>query len=75
MIKAKQVFFWTSNLKGHHFLFDFGILFITVLPEKRYVVKIGPVHQKLWPIKCMMLKTLYSNFLDWENTLRPSRSF
>ena len=36
MIKVKQVFFWTSNLKGHDFygdkatifLFDFIILFI-----------------------------------------------
>ena len=36
MIKAKQVFYWTSNLKGHSFhgdkatifLFDFIILFI-----------------------------------------------
>ena len=32
MIKAKQVFFWTSNLKGHgfhgQFLLDLGILSI-----------------------------------------------
>ena len=42
----------------------------TVLSVKLYFLEIGPVHQKLWPFKCMMLKTLNSNFLDWEDTLK-----
>ena len=78
MIKAKQVFFWTSNLKGHAFHGDKAtILYLTlkyyllsVLSEKRYFLEIGPVNQKLWPFKCMMLKTLNSNFLDWEDTFK-----
>ena len=77
MIKAKQVSFWTSNLKGHSFHGDKAtILYFTlkyyslsVLSEKLYFFKIGPVNQKLWPFKCMMVKTLNSNFLDWEDTL------
>ena len=78
MIKAKQVFFWTSNLKDHGFHGDKAtILYLTlkyyslpVLSEKLYFLEIGPANQKLWPFKCMMLKTLNSNFLDWEDTLR-----
>ena len=77
MIKAKQVFLWTSNLKGHGFHGDKAtILYLTleyyslsVLSEKLDFLEIGPVNQKLWPFKCMMLKTLNSNFLDWEDTL------
>ena len=41
---------------------------------KIYFLEIGPVHQKLWPFECMMLKTLNSNFLDWEDTLNWSTS-
>ena len=56
MIKAKQVFFRTSNLKGHGFYGDkANILFLTskyyslsVPFEKLYFLEIGPVHQKLW---------------------------
>ena len=78
MIKAKQVFFWTSNLKGHGFHGDkAAILYLTlkyyslcVLSEKLYFLEIGPVNQKLWPFKCMMLKMLNSNFLDWEDTVK-----
>ena len=77
MIKSKQVFFWTSNLKGYCFHGDKAtILYLTlkyyslsVLSEKLYFLEIGPVNQKLWPFKCMMLKTLNSNFLDWEDIL------
>ena len=55
MIKAKQVFFWTFNLKGHDFHGDKAIiLYLTskyyslcVLSEKLYFVEIGPVHQRL----------------------------
>ena len=42
-----------------------------MLSAKLYFLEIGPVHQKLWPFTCMMLKTLNSNFLDWEDTLNP----
>ena len=34
------------------------------------IVNIWVENQKLWPFKCMMLKTLNSNFLDWEETLK-----
>ena len=76
MIKAKQVFFWASNLKGHGFHSNKAtILYLTlkyyllsVVSEKIYFLKIGSVNQK-WPFKCMMLKTLHSNFLDWEDTM------
>ena len=72
MIKAKQVFFWTSDLKGHGFDCDKATIFyltskyysLSVLSAKLYFLEIGPVHEKLWPFKCMMLKTLNSNFLD-----------
>ena len=72
MIKAKQVFFLTSNLKGHGFHGDKVIIFyltseyysLSVLSEKLYFLEIGPVHKKLCPFKCMMLKTLNLNFLD-----------
>ena len=72
MIKAKQVFFWTSNLKDHSFHVDIATIFyltsnylsLSLLSEKLYFLEIGPVHQKLWSFKCTMLKTLNSNFLD-----------
>ena len=77
MIKAKQVFFWTSNLKGHGCHGNKAtILYLTseyyslsVLSAKLYFLEIGPVHQNLWSFKCMILKTLNSNFLHWEDTL------
>ena len=80
MIKTKQVFFWTSNLKGYGFHGDKATILhltlkyysLSVLSEKLYFLEIGPVNQKLWPFKYMMLKTLNSNFLDWEYTLRNS---
>ena len=58
MIKAKQVFFGTSNLKGHGFHGDkTTILYLTlkyyassVLSEKVYFLEIGAVNQKLWPL-------------------------
>ena len=45
MIKAKQVFFWTSNLKGHgfpwwqsyHFVFDLKILLIVCAVWKTFM--------------------------------------
>ena len=37
---------------------------LSVLFAEAYFIEIGPVHQTLWPFKCMMLKTLNSNFLD-----------
>ena len=42
---------------------------LSVLSTKLYFLEIGPVHQKLWPFKCMMLKTFNSNFLDQKDTL------
>ena len=83
MIKSKQVFFWTSNLKGHGFHNNKTTIFhltqeyysLSVLSWKRYVLEIGRVHQKLWPFKCMILKTLNSNFLDLENTLKSVSKF
>ena len=82
MIKTKQVFLRTSDLKGHGFHGEKAtILYLTlkyyslsVLSEKHYFLEIGPVNQTLWPFKCMMLKTLNSNFLDREDTLRRLRS-
>ena len=78
MIEAKQVFFSASNFKGHGFHRNKAtILYLTlkyyllsVVSEKIYFLEIGSVNQKLWPFKCMMLKTLRSNFLDWEDTLK-----
>ena len=72
MIKAKQFFFLTSNLKGHCFHVEKAtILYLTlkyysfsVLFEKLYYLEIGQVNQKLWAFKCMILKTLNSNFVD-----------
>ena len=74
MIKAKQVIFWTSNLKGHSVHGDKATIFylileyytVSMLSAKLYFLEIGPVHQKLWLFKCMMLKTLNSNFLNRE---------
>ena len=59
MIKAKQIFFWTSNLKGHGFHGDKATILylilkyysLSVLSEKLYFLEIGPVNQKLWPFK------------------------
>ena len=54
MIKAQQVFFWTSNLKVMvsmgtklPFLFDFKYYSLSVLSEKLYFFEIGPVNQTL----------------------------
>ena len=47
----------------------------SVLSAKRYFLEIGPVHQKLWPFERMMLKTLNSNFLDLEDTLKDTKTF
>ena len=77
MIKAKQVFFWTSNLKGHGFHGDKTTIWhltlkyysLSGLSEKLYFLKIGSVNQKLCLFKCMMLKTLNWKLLDWEDTL------
>ena len=63
-----------SDLKGHGFHGDKDTIFyltsqyysLSVLPAKLYFLGIGPVYQKLWPFKCMMLKALNSNFFDWE---------
>ena len=82
MIKAKQVFFWTSNLKDHGSHGDKATIFylnseyysLSALSAKLYFLEIGPVHQKLWPFKCMILKTLNSNFLDWEDTLKHPKN-
>ena len=72
MIKAKQVFFLTTNLKGHGFHGDKAAMFclaseyysLSVLSAKLYFLEIGPVRQPLWPFKCIKLKILNSNFLD-----------
>ena len=78
MIKAKQVFFWTSNLKGHGFHGDKATIlylvskyyWLSVLSVKLYFLEIGSVHQKLlWSFKCVMLKMLNSTFFDWQDTL------
>ena len=61
-----------SNLKGHGFHGDKATIFyltskyysLSPLSAKLYFLEIGPVYQKLWPFKCMILKTLNSNFLD-----------
>ena len=37
---------------------------MSVLSEKLYFLEISPGNQKSWPVKCMMLKTLNSDFLD-----------
>ena len=46
---------------------------LSALSAKLYFLEIGPVHQKLWPFKCMMLKMLNSNVLDREDTLKLVR--
>ena len=58
MIKAKQVFLRTSNLKGLSFHGDMAAIFyltpeyysLSLLSVKLYFLEIGPVHQKLWPL-------------------------
>ena len=55
MIKAKQVFFRTSNLKGHSLDGDKATILylnlkyysLSVLSVKPYFLEIGPVNQKL----------------------------
>ena len=51
MIKAKQVFFGTSNLKGHGFHGEkatiFYLTFIICAVCKTLFLEIGPVHQNL----------------------------
>ena len=55
MIKAKQVFFWISNLKGHGFhgdkatilYFTLRYYLLSVLSEKLDFIEIGLVNQKL----------------------------
>ena len=77
MIKAEQVFFWTSNLKDHGFQGNKATIFyltseyysLSVLSGKLYFLEIGPVRQKLWPFKCMMRKTL--NFLIFSTEKTP----
>ena len=77
MIKVKLSFFWTSNSEGHSFHGNKGtILFwssvnfpISVLSTKLYSAEIGWVHKKLSIFKWTVLKTLNSDFLDWEDTL------
>ena len=82
MIKAKQIFFWTSNLKGQGFHSDKATIFyltldylLSVLSWKLYFLEIGPAHQTLWAFKGKMLKTLNSSFLDWEDTLKSVSKF
>ena len=72
MIEAKQAFFCTCNLKDYGFHGGKATIFyltseyypLFVLSTKLNCLEIGAVHQKLWPFKSMMLKTLNSNFLD-----------
>ena len=40
-----------------------------MLSAKLYFLEIALVHQKLLSVKCAMLKTLNSNFLDCKDTL------
>ena len=58
MIEAKQVFFWTSNLKGHSFHGNKATILqkyltseyysLSAMSEKLYFLDTGPLHQKLW---------------------------
>ena len=79
MIKAEQAFFWSFNLEGYDIHGNKAtILYLPKeyyslsvgLSEKLYFLEIIPVHQKLRSFKCMLLKTLNSNFLEWKATLR-----
>ena len=55
MVKAKQVFFWTSYLKGHSFHGDKATILkltseyysFSVLSAKLYFLEIGPLQPKL----------------------------
>ena len=55
MTKAKQVFFWTYNSKGHGFHGNKAAILcviskyylLSVLSKNFYFFEIGPVHQKL----------------------------
>ena len=71
MVKAKLSFFLTSNSEsqGSHGNKD-TILFLgsvnfpmSVISTELYFVEIGCVRQKLYILKCTMLKTLNSDFL------------
>ena len=72
MIKAKQLFLGSSNLIGHGFHGDKATILysiskyysLSVMSENLYFLEIGPIHQKLWSFKYVMLKMLNSNFLD-----------
>ena len=44
---------------------------MSVISTKLYFVEIGWVHQNYKIFKCTMLKNLNSDFLHWEDTLRP----
>ena len=56
MIKSKQVFFWTSNLKGRSIHGNKATVLcltskyysMSVLSEKLYFLEIGLMLQKLW---------------------------
>ena len=77
MIKAKLSFFWTLNSEGYSSHGNNGtMLFLgqvncpmSVISTELYFVEIGWVRQQLQIFKCTMLKTLNSDFLDWEDTL------
>ena len=68
MIKVKQVFFWTSDLKGHGFHGNKPVIFyltleyylLSVLSAKLYFLGICPVHQKLWPFSKVKIKPFLS---------------
>ena len=77
MIKAKLSFFWTSNSEGHASHGNKGTILIlsslnvlmSVISTKLYFTEISWVPQKLQTFKCTMLKTLNSDFLDWEDAI------
>ena len=70
MIKAKQAFFGTCNSRGYGFHADKAAIFykisgyysLSVLFAKLYFLEINPVHQKLWSVKCTMLKLCIQTF-------------
>ena len=63
MMSYKSLKLFTFFL-GHPVL---HVFIVCAVWKKFYFLEIGPVNQKLWPFKCMMLKKLNSNFLDWED--------
>ena len=69
MIKAKQAFselviqeVMVSRQQSYYFAFDFSKFFIVFAVCQTYFLEIGPVHQKVWSFKCMMLKTFGFKF-------------